>query len=321
MIKATYNKKLKIVFLDRATFGNDCKIKKPTFPHVWTEYQLTKKNQTFNRVKDADIIISNKVLLKNYDLKRLKNLKFISIPSTGTNIIDLEYCKKLGIKVSNIRKYASESVAEHVLGLIIYLTKKIGLVNSDIKKGKWQKFVTFGAFLRPIATLKNKKIGIIGKGSTGKAVARISRGFGMQVSFFSVRNYKDIDFISFLNKQDIVSIHCPLTQNTKDLIKMKHIKKMKKNVILINSARGGIINEEDLVKSIQKNIIGGAGVDVISQEPPPKNHPYFKIISKPNFILTPHTAFATSESLQIGMDMTIENIEGFFKGRCVRRIA
>lgn len=314
-------KKLNIVFLDRATFGNDCKIKKPNFPHNWIEHQLTKKSQVFNRVKDADIIITNKVILKNEFLKKLKKLKFIAIPSTGTNIIDLMYCKKLGIKVSNIRNYANDSVAEHVFGLIIYLTKKIGLVNDDIKKGKWQKRKTFGAFLRTIPILKGKKIGIIGKGSTGKALAKISRGFGMKVTFFSARKFKEIEFIKFLSCQDIVSIHCPLADNTKNLITMKHIKKMKKNIILINSARGSIINEKDLVTAIQNNLIGGAGVDVVSKEPPPANHPYFKIISKPNFILTPHTAFATTESLQLGMDMTIENINCFYKGRLIRRVA
>tara|TARA_B100001029_G_C15055515_1_gene454049 strand:+ start:1106 stop:2053 length:948 start_codon:yes stop_codon:yes gene_type:complete len=314
-------KRLNIVFLDRATFGNDCKIKKPNFPHNWIEHQLTKKSQVFNRVKDADIVITNKVILKNEYLKKLKKLKFISIPSTGTNIIDLMYCKKLGIKVSNIRNYANDSVAEHVLGLIIYLTKKIGLVNDDIKKGKWLKRKTFGAFLRTIPILKGKKIGIIGKGSTGKALAKISRGFGMKVTFFSARKFKEIEFIKFLSYQDILSIHCPLADNTKNLITMKHIKKMKKNIILINSARGSIINEKDLVTAIQNNLIGGAGVDVVSKEPPPANHPYFKIISKPNFILTPHTAFATTESLQLGMDMTIENINCFYKGRLIRRVA
>ena len=314
-------KRLNIVFLDRATFGNDCKIRKPNFPHNWIEHQLTKKSQVFNRVKDADIIITNKVILKNEYLKKLKKLKFISIPSTGTNIIDLMYCKKLGIKVSNIRNYANDSVAEHVLGLIIYLTKKIGLVNDDIKKGKWLKRKTFGAFLRTIPILKGKKIGIIGKGSTGKALAKISRGFGMKVTFFSARKFKEIEFIKFLSCQDIVSIHCPLADNTRNLITMKHIKKMKKNIILINSARGSIINEKDLVTAIQNNLIGGAGVDVVSKEPPPANHPYFKILSKPNFILTPHTAFATTESLQLGMDMTIENINCFYKGRLIRRVA
>ncbi len=314
-------KKLKIVFLDRVTFGNNCKIKKPDFPHEWIEYQLTKESQTLSRIIDADIIISNKVKLKNEHLKKLKNLKFISIPSTGVNILDLNFCKELGVQVSNIRDYASESVGEHAMGLIIYLTKKIGLVNLDIKKGKWNKFHTFGAFLRPITTLKGKKIGIIGKGSTGKALGKIVKGFGMITTFFSVRNYNQSDFISFLKEQDIISIHCPLNKNTENLITIKHLKKLKKDVIIINSARGGIINENDLVKSIQNNMIGGAGVDVISKEPPNKNHPYFKIISKPNFILTPHTAFASTESLQIGMDMTIENINAFYHGKPIRRVA
>ena len=153
-------KRLNIVFLDRATFGNDCKIKKPNFPHNWIEHQLTKKSQVFNRVKDADIVITNKVILKNEYLKKLKKLKFIAIPSTGTNIIDLMYCKKLGIKVSNIRNYANDSVAEHVLGLIIYLTKKIGLVNDDIKKGKWQKKKNLWSFFwRTNPILKGKKLG------------------------------------------------------------------------------------------------------------------------------------------------------------------
>ena len=309
-------KRLNIVFLDRATFEMTAKLRNQIFLIIGSSINLQKKS-SIHRVKDADIIITNKIILKKEFLKKLKKFKFISIPSTGTNIIDLMYCKKLGIKVSNIRNYANDSVAEHVLGLIIYLTKKIGLVNDDIKKGKWQKRKTFGAFLRTIPILKGKKIGIIGKGSTGKALAKISRGFGMKVTFFSARKFKEIEFIKFLSCQDIVSIHCPLADNTKNLITMKHIKKMKKNIILINSARGSIINEKDLVTAIQNNLIGGAGVDVVSKEPPPANHPYFKIISKPNFILTPHTAFATTESLQLGMDMTIENINCFYKGRLI----
>tara|TARA_B100001029_G_scaffold70219_1_gene57134 strand:- start:727 stop:1671 length:945 start_codon:yes stop_codon:yes gene_type:complete len=307
--------KKKIIFLDRDTFPDDIKIPALKINASWKYYGYTTDSQVASRIRDANIIVNNKVNLTSKNLQGAKNLELIAISATGTNIVDLEYCKSKKIAVTNLRNYASDSVAEHVLAMILTLLKQLKGLEKDIKKNVWQTRKVFALLSQKIQNLNGKTIGIIGKGSIGLRVAKLSKVFGMKVKFISARNLKRIDFVKFLKNIDILSIHCPLDKNTENLITIKELRLMKKNSIIINTARGGIVNEKDLVHALNKKIISAAGIDVTTMEPPKKTHPYYKIINSPNFIWTPHTAWASDETLKNALDQLIENINAYYLGK------
>ena len=298
--------KKKIIFLDRDTFPDDIKIPALKINASWKYYGYTTDSQVASRIRDANIIVNNKVNLTSKNLQGAKNLELIAISATGTNIVDLEYCKSKKIAVTNLRNYASDSVAEHVLAMILTLLKQLKGLEKDIKKNVWQTRKVFALLSQKIQNLNGKTIGIIGK---------LSKVFGMKVKFISARNLKRIDFVKFLKNIDILSIHCPLDKNTENLITIKELRLMKKNSIIINTARGGIVNEKDLVHALNKKIISAAGIDVTTMEPPKKTHPYYKIINSPNFIWTPHTAWASDETLKNALDQLIENINAYYLGK------
>ena len=304
-----------IVFLDSSTFPNHLKFSKVKFPHTWKNYKTTSPDEVINRIKNAHIIVNNKVDLGPNELVHAKKLELIALTATGTNIIDLEYCHKNNIKVCNLRNYASITVAEHAFALMLVIMRQIKGLEEDIGSGLWQKQKIFTMVNRRVFNLYNKKIGIIGKGSIGKQVAKLARAFSMEVEFISAQNLKKPQLHKFLKKQDIITLHCPLNKNTKDLISSKELTIMKKSAVIINTARGGIINELALVNAIKKKIIAGAGIDVTTAEPPKKNHPYYRIIKHSNFVWTPHTAWASEEALQASMDQLILNINEFYLGK------
>ena len=198
---------------------------------------------------------------------------------------------------------------------MLVIMRQIKGLEEDIGSGLWQKQKIFTMVNRRVFNLYNKKIGIIGKGSIGKQVAKLARAFSMQVEFISAQNLKKTRLHKFLKKQDIITLHCPLNKNTKDLIASKELTIMKKSAVIINTARGGIINELALVNAIKKKTIAGAGIDVTTAEPPKKNHPYYQIIKNSNFVWTPHTAWASEEALQASMDQLILNINEFYLGK------
>ena len=210
--------KKKIVFLDSSTFPNHLKFNKVKFPHAWRNYKTTSPEEVINRIKDAHIIVNNKVDLGPNELIHAKKLELIALTATGTNIIDLEYCYKNSIKVCNLRDYASTTVAEHAFALMLVIMRQIKGLEEDIGSGLWQKQKIFTMVNRRVFNLNNKKIGIIGKGSIGKQVAKLARAFSMQVEFISAQNLKKAQLHKFLKKQDIITLHCPLNKNTKDLI-------------------------------------------------------------------------------------------------------
>jgi glycerate dehydrogenase len=304
-----------IVFLDRSTFPSNILFQKLDFNYTWKNYSFTKISEVRKRIQKAHIIVTNKIELNRNNLSGAKNLELIALTATGTNIIDLNYCKKNNISVCNLKDYASVSVAEHVLTLMLSLSKNIKGLERDIGNKLWQKRKVFALLSREINDLHGKTLGIIGKGSIGLKVGRLSRAFGMKIRYFSVRNYKKNQFLKFLSSLDYLSIHCPLTNKTKNLITIKELKKMKKNLILINTARGGIVSEIDLTKALKQKIIAGAGIDVTTSEPPKKSHPYYSILNEANFIWTPHTAWASNETLQEAINQLVKNINFFYKGK------
>ncbi len=304
-----------IVFLDRSTFPSNIVFPKLDFNHKWKNHNFTKAKEVKKRIEKAHIIVTNKIELNRNNLSNANNLELIAITATGTNIIDLEYCKKHNISICNLRDYASISVSEHVLTLMLALSKNIKGLEKDIDKKLWQKRKVFALLSREIYELHGKTLGIIGKGSIGMKVGRIAKAFGMNINYFSVRNYKKTQFLKFLSSLDYLSIHCPLNEKTKDLITIKELKIMKTNMILINTARGGIVNENDLAKALKQKIIAGAGIDVTTSEPPKKPHAYYSILNEANFIWTPHTAWASNETLQEAINQLIKNINSFYKGK------
>ena len=307
--------KKSIVFLDSSTFPSNILFPKLNFNHTWKNYKFTKKAEVKKRIKKANIVVTNKIKLNKSNLKSAKALELIAITATGTNIIDLDYCKANNISVCNLRNYASVSVAEHVLTLMLALSKNIKGLEKDINSKIWQKRKVFALLSREINDLNGKTLGIIGKGSIGLKVGKLAKAFGMKIKFFSVRKYKKTEFKKFISVLDYVSINCPLNRNTENLITIKELKLMKKNLILINTARGGIVNEVDLAKALKRKIIAGAGIDVTTNEPPNPSHAYYSILNKSNFIWTPHTAWASQETLQDAINQLIENINSFYAGK------
>ena len=315
----------KVVFLDRSTIGPQVLLKKLSFQHSWEEYDKTKRDEVYSRALGKDIIVVNKVPVRRDVLEKLPELKMIAVAATGYNNIDVDCCKEKGVIVSNIRHYAGVGVPEHVFALVLSLRKQLFGYRKSVKNNEWQKQGQFCFFTHPIHNLAGKRLGIVGSGDLGMGTALLGKSFGMEVVFSLPKNgnihskpskngFDYIPFTEFIRTCDVISVHCPLTEDTKDLIMLKELKDMKNDCILINTARGGIVNEENLVQAIKEKIIGGAGIDVVSVEPPPDEHPYFSILGEDNFILTPHIAWASEETMAILSEQLITNIENFVAG-------
>lgn len=306
----------KIVFLDRSTLKID--IKRPGFPHHWEEFERTREDEVVARLKEADIAITNKVPLRRTILEKLPSLKMIAVAATGTDHIDIDFCRARGIVVANIRDYACNAVSEHVFMLILALRRNLLAYQKDIHAGLWSKSDQFCLFTHPIHDIHGSTLGIIGYGALGQAVARLAKAFGMQVLLAEHKNAQTtrpgrMPFETVLRESDIVTLHCPLTPDTRNLISLPELKLMKSSSLLINTARGGVVDENALALALQEGLIAGAGFDVLSIEPPREDNVLLKL-NQPNFILTPHIAWASEEAMSNLADQLIENIESFVRG-------
>lgn len=264
------------------------------------------KKTFFDSVKDAEVIIINKTFFNEY-IPKLKS-KLVSVWSTGYDVIDINKCKKNKITVTNVPGYSTDSTAEHVFMFIFEFTKKLAWQEEELKKGKWNHQ------LNPLTEIRNKTIGIIGYGNIGKKVAKIAIGLGMEVLVYTRSTVNDIkiqqvSLVELLQFSDFITIHCPLNEETKNLISINELNIMQSNAYLINCARGAIVNEKDLITALKKKSIAGAGIDVFSKEPLPKTSEFRKL---ENVVLTPHTAFYTKEALKRLGNVAIDNIENFF---------
>lgn len=306
-----------IVFLDRSTLG--VQLRPPCFEHAWEEYPTTHVGEVIGRLKNATIAITNKVPLRADTLAKLPGLKLIAMAATGYDVIDLGYCKDHGIAVVNIRNYATHTVPEHAFALILALRRNLLAYRQDVENGRWQQVDRFCFFDHPIRDLCGAIMGIIGEGALGQATAAIARGFGMKVLFADHAPPKapGIEFTSFnavLKESDVISLHLPLTPNTRNLIAMEQLRMMKRDALLINTARGGLVEEQALVVALKEGLIAGAGFDVLTKEPPKEGNPLLNL-RLPNFILTPHVAWASEGAMQFLADQLIENIEAFVRGK------
>ncbi len=309
----------KIVFLDRDTIGPAVTITRPDFHHEWVEYGKTPEAQVAERIRDADIVITNKAPVREVSIAAASKLKMIAVAATGYDVVDLACAKERGIVVSNVRGYAVSTVPEHTFALIFALRRSIVGFREDVIAGEWQRANQFCFFNHPIRDLAGSTIGIFGGGTLGSSVARIAEALGMKVLFAGRKGASDVaegytPFEAVLEQADIITLHMPLKPETRDLIGIDEFRRMKRHPLIINTARGGLVNEADLVTALDEGLIGGAGFDVLTKEPPAPDNPILKVIDRPNVILTPHVAWASDEAMQSLWRQVIGHVENFKKG-------
>lgn len=315
----------KIVVLDAITLGNVDFDKLKEFGEVIL-YDKTKVEDVEERIKDASIILTNKVVLNKDNLKDAEKLEIICETATGFNNIDVEYAKSKNIAVTNVAGYSTPTVAQHTFATLLHLYDKIGYYDEFVKSGEYSKSGMFTNLDRPFNDIEGKTWGIIGLGNIGKRVAKIAEAFGAKVVYYSTSSknnnsdYKRVELDELLSESDIISIHSPLNKNTEGLFNYDNLKKMKKTSVLINMGRGPIVVEEDLAKAIDENIISGAALDVFSVEPMPENSPLLKIKNKEKIVMTPHIAWASIEARERLFNDLIENIKAFYKGERRNRV-
>ena len=310
---------MQIVFLDRETISPKTALRSVSFDHELTVYGRTSRDQVVERIKDADIVITNKVPLRQEAIEQAGHLKMVAVAATGTDNVDLAACARKGIVVSNIRGYAINTVPEHVFALIFALRRSIVAYRESVKAGRWYDAQQFCYFDYPIKDLAGSTLGVIGKGTLGQAVARIGQALGMRVLFAARKGASDQEsgytaFDEFLAESDIITLHCPLNDHTRDLIGAREFGLMRRKPILINTARGGLVNEPALVDAMRQGRIGGAGFDVTTPEPPDNQNALIQLLDMPNFILTPHVAWASEQAIQALADQLIDNIEAYQQG-------
>lgn len=306
---------MKIVILDRATLGFDIDMSVFEALGEVKSYDITKTNETIQRLQDADIVITNKVVISK-EVMDNSNLKLICISATGTNNVDLEYAKQKNIQVKNVAGYSSSSVVQLAFSMIFHIVQKLDYYKKYVDEGNWQKSQIFTHIDKPFFELDGKKVGIIGLGDIGRNFAKKASAFDCEVMYYSTSGknsnseYKQVSLEELLSTCDIISIHCPLNENTKDLLNYENMKNMKNGAILLNLGRGGIINEADLAKIIDEKEIY-CGIDVVYIEPILEDNPLLKVKNKQRLLLTPHIGWASIEARTRLVKMVAENIKEF----------
>jgi len=313
----------RIVFLDAATYGD---VSLRHFTERWrcTIHQVTSPAEVCPRLTGHSIAVTNKVVIDQAVLRapEARDLKLIAVAATGTDIIDREAAKKLGVKVCNVPGYATPSVAQFTMALILELATRAGRYGEAVKAGAWQRSPIFTLLDFSAIELKGKKLGIIGYGNIGRAVAEMARAFGMEVLIAARPGTQTpaapdrISVEQLLRQSDIVTLHCPLTAQTKNLINEQSLSWMKPTAFLINTARGALIDEAALIEALRKKQLAAAALDVISREPPQADHPIIQAVNElDNLLVTPHTAWSARESRERLLAEVAENISSFLEGK------
>ncbi|MDQ1591344.1 MAG: glycerate dehydrogenase [Pyrinomonadaceae bacterium] len=306
----------RIVFLDRDTLRAE--IRPPAFAHEWREYGQTRPGEVVERLKGASIAVVNKVKIGDAELAALPALKLIAVAATGTDNIDLKSCRARGISVSNVRGYATHTLPEHVLMLILALRRNLNTYQRDLRAGEWQRAEQFCLLTHPIRDLHGSTLGIIGHGALGQSVERLARAVGLN-TLVAERKGANVardgrtPFAEVLSASDIITLHTPLNAETRHLIGAAELALMRPEAILINCARGGVVDEAALIDALRAGVIAGAGVDVLSREPPREGNALLEL-DLPNLIVTPHIAWASLQAMQALADQLIDNIEAFVRG-------
>lgn len=315
----------KIVVLDGKTLGNVDYIKLNEFGEV-TYYDLTSKEEVSERIKEANIILTNKVILNKENLEKARNLELICEMATGFNNIDIIYARSKGIAVTNVAGYSTNTVAQHTFAMLLNLYDNISYFDDFVKSGEYSSSGMFTNLDMPYRDLDGKVWGIIGLGSIGKRVAKIAQAFGTRVIYYSTSgknlnsDYEIVEFDTLLKQSDIISIHAPLNDKTTGLMNYEAFTKMKKDSVLVNVARGPIVIDEDLARAIDEEIIGGAAVDVFESEPISEENPLLKVRNKEKLVLTPHVAWASQEARNRLFNDLLENISAYNRGEKRNRV-
>lgn len=311
---------MKLVVLERNSAGKDVDVSCfEKFGEV-SYYPNTVADNTAERIKDADIIIANKAPLNESTLKTAPNVKLICLLATGFDNVDLAYCKSRGIKVTNVVNYCTSTVAQHTLLLALMLTEKIAFYDEYVKSGTYSAQDRFSNFDRVFHDLEGKTWGIVGMGNIGHRVAGLAQAFGCQVIFYSASgrstctDYKRVEFDTLLRESDILSLHCPLSDRTRGLINREAFAQMKNSAILVNVARGPVVDTQALYEALISNQIAGAGLDVLEKEPMAKDNPLAQIKDSTKLIITPHMSWASLESRTHLVEEAVKNIEAFLDG-------
>ena len=312
----------KIVVLDADTLPG--RVFHFDFPHELAVYGTTDASETAVRVCGAHIVITNKVVISADIIADNPQLELIAVSATGVNNVDIEAAKAAGIVVCNVRAYGNESVAEHAFMLMIALMRNLPAYQRDVAAGLWEKSPFFCHYGAPIRDLNGKMLAVFGRGNIGRTLARYAQAFGMRVVFAEHKHAPAVreGYVSFedaVRAADVLSLHCPLNAQTENMIGENELQQMKPGAVLINCGRGGLVDENALVAALKYGQIGGAGVDVLTEEPPRGSNPLLKA-RLPNLIVTPHTAWASREALDRLFDILLANINAFMKGEAQNRV-
>lgn len=308
----------KIVFLERNTLDAD--VRAPSFEHEWRDYGETRPEEVWERLRDATVAVVNKSPLGADVLARLPHLKLIAVAATGTDNIDLGFCRERGIAVTNVRGYAVRTVPEHVLALTLALRRNLFAYREDVRRGRWARAGQFCLLTHPIRDLAASTLGVVGYGALGQAVAALMRAVGMRVLVAERRGAATVregrtPFAEVLRESDVLTLHVPLKPETRGLVGRAEFAAMRPDSLLINCARGGVVDEGALAEALRSGVIAGAGVDVLTREPPTGDDNPLLSPDLPNLILTPHVAWASREAMQTLADQLIDNIEAFVNSR------
>ena len=308
---------MKLVFLDTKTIGEDIDLSAYDALGEVVKYGFSTLEEIPERVKDADVLIVNKIAINEQTIGNAKNLKLVCVTATGTNNLDKEYLKKRGIAWRNVAGYSTESVTQHTFALLFYLLEKIRYYDDYVKDEKYINDTVFTHFAEHFNEVNGKTWGIIGLGTIGRRVADIAKAFGARVIYYSAsgspaqEGYEQVDFETLLTTSDIVSVHAPLNEYTKDLMDREAFAKMKKTAIFLNLGRGPIVVEQALYEALETGEIAAAGLDVLCEEPMSETNPLAKIKDSKKLIITPHIAWASVEARNRLMQIIVEQIREF----------
>ena len=311
---------MKIVLLDTATMGSDMEFSCIEKLGECVKYENTLSGEVSERIKDADVVVINKVQLGREVLKEARELKLICVFAIGYNNVDVEYCRENNIRVRNVPGYCVESVCQHTFALLFMLMENMRYYDDFVKNGSYSKSGVANHLGKPFFEIAGKKWGIIGMGAIGRAVADCAAAFGAEVCYCSIsgvvrkEKYENVDLSTLLTECDIISVHAPLNEKMMHLIGEKELKMMKKSAYIVNVGRGAVIDEKALAEAIDEGIIGGAALDVFTTEPPQADSPIMNVKNKERIVYTPHTAWSSVEARKRCISMTADNIAAFIKG-------
>lgn len=311
---------MKIVALEIMNIGDDIDTARFKDFGEYVSYDMTKPEQIKERAIDADILMINKLPMNESTIGELNSLKMILVTATGTDNVDIEYCTKRGIQVRNAKGYSTTVVVQHTFAALFYVLEHLNYYDGYVKSGEYTKSPTFCNFDEKFFELSGKTWGIVGLGNIGKGVAKVASAFGCNVVYYSTSgkhddpDYKRVDFDTLLTTADIISIHSPLNDATRNLFNLDALKKMKKTSFLVNMGRGPIVNEDDLLKALNENEIAGAALDVLSKEPMLDSNPLLKFKDSNRLLITPHIAWASHEARERLMSDMYKNIQSYIDG-------